>query len=77
MKEELMAILKEVRPDVDFEQETALIDGGVLDSFDIVTLVAELNDAFDITVGVENLIPQNFNSADAMLAMIQRLQDED
>lgn len=77
MKEELIAILKEVRPDVDFEQETALIDGGVLDSFDIVTLVAELNDAFDITVGVENLIPQNFNSADAMLAMIQRLQDED
>lgn len=77
MKEELIAILKEVRPDVDFEQETALIDGGILDSFDIVTLVAELNDTFDITVGVENLIPQNFNSADAMLAMIQRLQDED
>ena len=74
--DELMEILQELRPDVDFETETALIDDGILDSFDIVALVGELNDAFDIEIKPNNLIPVNFNSAQAMLAMIQSLQDE-
>ncbi len=76
MKDELMEILTEIRPDVDFENETALIDDGVLDSMDIVSLVGELDDAFDVTVGVENLLPENFNSVDAMVKLIERLQDE-
>lgn len=74
--DELMEILEELRPDVDFENETALIDDGVLDSFDIVALVGELNDAFDIEIKPNNLVPENFNSAEAMMALIEKLQDE-
>ena len=76
MKDELMEILTEIRPDVDFENETSLIDDGILDSMDIVSLVGELDDAFDVTVGVENLLPENFNSVDAMVKLIERLQNE-
>ena len=76
MKDELMEILTEIRPDVDFENETSLIDDGILESMDIVSLVGELDDAFDVTVGVENLLPENFNSVDAMVKLIERLQDE-
>ena len=74
--EELMQLLEELRPDVDFENETALITDGVLDSFDIVALVGELNDAFDIEIKPNNLVPENFNSAKAMMALIEELQDE-
>ncbi len=74
--DELMQILEELRPDVDFENETSLIDNSILDSFDIVALVGELNDAFDIEIKPNNLIPENFNSAKAMMAMIEQLQDE-
>ncbi|MEE0872051.1 MAG: acyl carrier protein [Ruminococcus sp.] len=73
---ELMEILQELRPDVDFENETQLITNGVLDSFDIVALVGELNDEFDIEIKPNNLVPENFNSAKAMMAMIEKLQDE-
>ena len=73
---ELMEILEGLRPDVDFESETALIDNAVLDSFDIVSLVTELNDAFDIEIKPHNLVPENFNSAGAMWALVQQLQDE-
>ena len=74
--DELMEILQELRPDVDFENETALITDGILDSFDIVALVGELNDAFDIEIKPNNLVPDNFNSAKAMMALIEKLQDE-
>ena len=74
--EELMNILEELRPDVDFENETALIDNGILDSFDIVSLVNELKEAFDIDIKPGDLVPANFNSAEAMFAMVTRLQDE-
>lgn len=74
--EELMEILNELRPDVDFESETALITDGILDSFDIVALVGELNDAFDIEIKPNNLVSDNFNSAQAMLKLINELQDE-
>ena len=74
--DELMQILQELRPDVDFEKETALVTNGVLDSFDIVALVGELNDAFDIEIKPNNLVPENFNSAKAMWNLIEQLQDE-
>ena len=61
--DELMEILQELRPDVDFENETALITDGVLDSF-------------DIEIKPNNLVPENFNSAKAMMALIEKLQDE-
>ena len=73
----LMTILEELRPDVDFANEKSLVTGGVLDSFDIITLVSQLNDEFEITIKPANLLPENFNSAEAMLAMIEKLQDEE
>jgi len=75
--EELLRILSDLRPDVDFTNNNKLIDDGVLDSFDIISLVGELSEQYDIEVGVENLLPENFNSARAILALVQRLQDED
>lgn len=77
MREQLMEILKDLRPDINFEEEQELIDGGALDSFDIVSLVGEMNDAFDIEINVEELLPENFNSVDAMLQLIQKMQDEE
>ena len=75
--EQLLEILEELRPDVDFENEKQLITDGILDSFDIVSLVGELNDAFDIEIQVGNLVPDNFNSIEGMMALIEKLQDED
>ena len=69
-----MRILSELSSDIDFETEDTLIDGGLLDSFDIVTLVAEIDDAFGIEIPAEALIPENFNSAKAIFALIQQLQ---
>ena len=77
MKEQLMEVLEEIRPDVDFENEKQLITDGVLDSFDIVSLVTALNDEFDIEIEVGNLVPDNFNSIEGMIALIEKLQDED
>lgn len=73
--EELLEILKEVNADVDFETCTTLIDDAILDSFDIVSIVGEINDAFDVEITPVDIVPDNFNSANAMYAMIQRLQD--
>ena len=75
--EELLEILQDIKPDVDFENETALIDNGILDSLDIIKLVGQISDEFDVEVEVTDLVPANFNSAKAMYAMIQRLEDED
>ena len=74
--EQVMQILNAIRPDVDFENETALIDDGILDSFDIVALVGDLNDAFDIDISVEDLEPVNFNSAQAITALVNRLLEQ-
>lgn len=75
--DELMEILEEINPDVDYETEGRLIDGKVLDSFSIVTLVSEISDAFDIEISPKYLVPENFNSARAMWAMIQKIQQEE
>ena len=77
MRDVLLKILNELRPEIEFEKETALIDGGVLDSFDIVALVGDLNDAFDININIEDLLPENFNTVDAMLELITKLQGEE
>ncbi len=73
--DKLFSILQDLNPEVDFTIATGLIDDGILDSFDIVTLVAELDDQFGVPVSAEDLIPENFNSAAAIYAMIQRLQE--
>lgn len=75
--EKLLEILKSIRSDIDFENETKLIDDGILDSFDIVSIVAELCEEYDVTITVDMLEPENFNSAAAMYALIERLLDEE
>ena len=75
--DELMEILEELDPTIDYEHETNLIDGKVLDSFKIVSLVSQISETFDIEIGPAYLVPENFNSAAAMWEMIQKLQDED
>ena len=77
MKEKLLALLEDIRPDVDFENEKKLIDGKVLDSFDIISIVQEMNDTFDIDINVEDLEPDNFNTVDAMIELIEKLQAEE
>lgn len=74
--EELMRILTENCPDIDFETATALIDDGILTSLDLVMLVSELNDVYDIEITADDLLPENFNSAQAMLALICRLREQ-
>ena len=73
----LIEILEELQPEVDYETCTDLIDGHYLDSLTILSLVAEIEEEFDITVPAVEIVPNNFNSAQALWAMIQRLQDED
>lgn len=74
--DELITILTELNADIDYKTETGLIDGGILDSFDIVTLVAEIDDAFAVAIPVEELVPENLNSAQALYALIRRLADD-
>lgn len=75
--EELLEILEELHPDVDFENNKRLIDDHLLDSFDIITLVAEIGDEFDIQISAEHIIPENFNSAESLYKLIKKLVDED
>jgi acyl carrier protein len=74
--EELLRIMSEVRPDIDFETEDKLIDNEMLDSLDIVAIVTDVNDEFDIEINVNDLLPENFNSAKALYELIQKLQYE-
>ena len=74
--DELLEILEGLHPDVDFKNETALIEGGILDSFDIVTLISEISETFDVTISAEYIVPENFNSAEALYALIQKLEEE-
>lgn len=73
----LLEILEGLHPDVDFEHNTALVDTKVLDSFDIISLISEINDEFDVVVSADRINPANFNSLDALAALIHELVDED
>lgn len=72
--EKLLEILKGIRPDVDFENETSLIDDGILDSFDVVSIISELDDAFGVQVRINELDPENFNSMESIWNLVQELQ---
>lgn len=75
--EELRELLEEIRPDIDFVKEKKLIDDGILDSIDIIGIVTEINDHFDVEINVQYLLPENFNSMEAIYALIQKLQEEE
>ena len=74
--DKILEILQGIRVDVDFVNEKKLIDGGVLDSFDIISIVSEFNDVFDIEIDIDELEPHNFNTVEAMKELITRLQEE-
>nr|WP_302168198.1 phosphopantetheine-binding protein [uncultured Schaedlerella sp.] len=73
--DKLMEIMNEIRPDVDFQKEVKLIDEDILDSFDVIAIVSEVNEAFGIEININDLIPENFNSIHALFRLIQRLQN--
>jgi len=74
--ETLVSILKDLHPEVDFEKENGLIDNGILNSFDIVSIIAEVDDTMGVTIPADEIIPENFNSAAALYELIERLSDE-
>lgn len=74
--EKLISILNSLHPEVDFENNDSLIDDGILDSLDIVSLVTEINAEFDVTIPAEEIVPENFNSAAALMALITKLDEE-
>lgn len=72
--DKLLEILEDIQPDADYETCTTLIDDGILDSFAILSIVAELEETFNVSVSPADIIPDNFNSAQALWTMVQRLQ---
>ena len=74
--DELLELLKEVKDDVDFENCKTLVDDRIIDSFDILQIISTLNDNYDIEIPAAEIIPANFNSAESLLKMVKRLQEE-
>ena len=72
---ELLEILNELHPEVDFETAEDLIDDGILDSLDLVTLITEINDRLDVSIPPEEIVPENFNSAEAIWELIEKLDE--
>jgi len=75
--DEIIAILKELHPDVDYETNTSLVDDRIIDSFDIISIVAEIDDRLDVQIPAEEIVPENFNSAKALADLVKKLEDED
>lgn len=71
-----MEILENIHPEIDFNTCETLIDDGLIDSFDIVTIISEINEEYDVVIPAEEIVPENFNSAKALYSLIQRLEDE-
>ena len=74
--EELIRILEEIQPDADFRNCKTLIDDGILSSFDVLSIVSELEDAYDIRIKPVTIVPKNFNSAEALYEMVPELTNQ-
>ncbi len=74
--EKLLELLKGIKPDVEFEGNEHLIDNEELDSLSIVEIVAAIDDEFDVEIGVKDIVPENFNSVEALWNLIQRLMED-
>ncbi|MBM6990336.1 phosphopantetheine-binding protein [Mobilibacterium timonense] len=72
----IIEILESVKDDLDYTKETALIDDELLDSFDVVAIIGSLSDEYDVTISVDDMTPENFNSAEAIAQMVDRLIEE-
>ena len=75
--DDVIEMLEDIQEDVDYETCTTLIDDHILDSFDILAIVSAADDEFDVSIPAKDIIPANFNSAQALCALIQRLASED
>lgn len=73
--EKLLEILKGIKPDVDFKNSKNLVEDGLIDSFDIVTIIAAVNEEFDIDFPVNEIMPENFNSAESLYKIIEKLEE--
>lgn len=76
MMEKLLELLHSIRPDVDFENEKELIDDGILDSFDVVSIISEIEDVFGVQIRITELDPENFNSVESIWTLVQKLQNK-
>lgn len=74
--EELLEILSEIKPGVDFEKETNLVDDGILDSLDIISIISEVSEEYDVKIPPKDIVPENFNSAGAMKKLIDELAED-
>ena len=72
MKDRILKLLEGIQPDIDFENETSLIDDSLLESFDVIQIVTSLMDEFDISIDADDIEPENLNSLDAICAMVER-----
>lgn len=75
--DELLEILNDLHPDVDFNTEDGLVDNGILDSMDIVSLISDIKETFDVTITAKDITPENFNSASALYQLIQQLEEDE
>lgn len=73
--EALLDILKEVKNDIDYGKETALVDEGLLDSLEIVTIIGAIEEKFGVEINPDDIDPDNFQSAEAMWKMIQKIKE--
>ena len=76
MKDRILNILKEMDDSIDYASETELIDDKVIDSLTLTALISELESEFNIEIDMDDIVPENFNSVDAMVELVERLQDE-
>lgn len=74
MKEQILSLLKDALPQIDFTASDSLVDDGILDSLSIVTLISELSMEFGVTFDMESLMPENLNSIDAIVETVKSLQ---
>ena len=75
IKEQNLSILKEVKPTKNLEGITDIVEAGYLDSFELMSLIAGISDTFSVEVGIDEIVPENFNSVDAMAAMVEKLKN--
>ncbi len=72
MKDKIIAILAELRPEFDFKQDVNFIEEGMLDSFDVVSLVSSLDETFGISINGMDILPDNFSSVDNIVALVKK-----
>lgn len=77
MREQIIEILKDIKPGIDYEKQTDLIENHILESLEIMQLVSELSEEFDINITLYYIKPQNFKSVDTICKMVERIQDEE